>query len=66
MSVGEQFPKEQARILRCLENGFSIGPAGAFYRMQARLLLIKSFEAQASGDPVAVVRVFAEMQDFKS
>jgi len=65
MSVGEDFPNEQARVRECLENGLSIGPAGAFYVMVCRNALKQAEEAQASGDPVAILRAYKELASIK-
>ncbi len=63
-SVGEDFPNQQARIQRCIENGLEIGPAGGFYVAMARDLLRRSQEAAMSGDVVAQVAVYQEMTEF--
>jgi hypothetical protein len=61
-SVGEDFPKQQARVRECLKNGREIGPAGAFYVAVCEAALRQADEAAISGDPVAILRAYEEMR----
>jgi len=65
-TLGEAYPKEQARIRECLRRGRDIGPAGAFYCAMADALLQRADRAAVSGDLVAMIQVYQEMCEFKS
>lgn len=64
-SLGDQFPKMQARIRKCRDRGVQMGAAGAFYVMVCDDLLRRADEAAVRGDAVEMIRVFQEMQDLK-
>jgi hypothetical protein len=61
-SVGEEFPKEQARVRELLTEYKAIGPAGTFGAMMIEQTLKRADEAMASGDIVAIVRSFEELK----
>jgi hypothetical protein len=62
-SVGEDFPIQQARVRRCLENGLEIGPAGMFYVAVCRKALADADRAAISGDLVEILRAYQELKD---
>lgn len=61
-SVGEDFPKEQARVRELLGVYRSI-PQGAFGAMMLEDVLRRADEAAMSGDPVAILRSYKELKD---
>lgn len=61
-SVGEEFPKEQARVRRILGEYKKIGPAGAFGAAWIEEVLKRADVAAISGDVLQVIRSFQEMQ----
>lgn len=61
-SLGEQYPKEQARVRTILGHYKEIGPAGAFGAAWIGDVLRRADEAAISGDVVAMVRAYQEMQ----
>lgn len=65
-SVGEEFPKEQARVREILEQYKAIGPAGAFGAAWIGNVLKRADEAAISGDVVAIIRSYQEMQAVKA
>lgn len=65
-SLGDLFPKAQARV-RCLkEIGASLGPSGAFYVMLCEQALREADEAAISGDVVRMLRAYQAMEDIKA
>jgi hypothetical protein len=62
-SVGEDFPREMARVQELLQGYREIGPAGAFGAMMLEAALRRATEAQARGDVVAILRSYAELRD---
>lgn len=64
-SVGEEYPKEQARLRELLNEYRKIGPAGAFGATMIEATIREAEAAAMSGDVVRVVRAFAAMQDCK-
>lgn len=65
-SLGEAFPKMQARIRKLLGYGKEIGPAGAFYVMVCEQALREADEAAVSGDVVAMLRAYEKMKEIKA
>lgn len=63
-SVGEDYPRQQARIRQCILDGKEIGPACAFYVAMAEDILRRADEAAISGDIIAQVRSYSEMKEF--
>jgi hypothetical protein len=61
-SLGEQYPKEQARVREILGHYKKIGPAGAFGASWIGDVLKRADEAAISGDVVAMIRCYQEMQ----
>lgn len=62
-TLGDAYPKEQARLRRLIEAYRKIGPAGTFGRMMIEDTLRRADEAAISGDLVAMIRLYKEMQD---
>ena len=65
MTVGEDFPSQQARLRTCLEHGLEIGPAGRFYVAVCKEILKRADEAAISGDIVLILRSYNEMKEFQ-
>lgn len=65
MTVGDDFPVQQARIRQCLKYGREIGPAGHFYCMVAEDLLRRADKAGMGGDVVELLAIYKEMTEFK-
>jgi hypothetical protein len=63
LSVGEDFPNEQARVRECLRRGIEIGPVGAFYVMVCREALLRADRAAISGDPVEILAAYQQLKD---
>jgi hypothetical protein len=63
VTVGEDFPREQARVRLCLERGIKLGSAGVFYVHVCRQALERADKAMASGDVIEIVRAYKEMQE---
>lgn len=64
-SVGEAFPREQARVRELLSQYREIGPAGAFGALMLEQTLREADAAMASGDVIAILRAFTKMQECK-
>lgn len=63
-TLGDAYPKLQAKIRQCLINGKAIGPAGMFYCVMAEDLLKRADKAAIEQDIVAMVQIAQEMQEF--
>lgn len=61
-SVGEQFPKEQARVRQLLTEYKSLGPIGAFGATMIEQALKRADEAAISGDVLAILRSYEELK----
>lgn len=61
-SVGEDFPKEQARVRELLNEYKSIGPPGAFGAIMIEQALSRAERAAISGDIVAIIRAYEELK----
>ncbi|HEY6021978.1 MAG TPA: hypothetical protein VIY48_19575 [Candidatus Paceibacterota bacterium] len=61
-SVGEEFPKEQARVRKLLGEYKAIGPAGAFGALMIEQTLQRAEKAAISGDIVAILRSYEELK----
>ena len=64
-SVGEEYPKEQARVRELIEVYRGLGPQGAFAMAMLKDVLREADEAAISGDAVRIIRSFARMQGCK-
>lgn len=65
-TLGEQFPKEQARCREVLEMYREIGPAGTFGAAMIEATLREADEAAMSGDLVRMIRAYEAMKEIKS
>lgn len=61
-SIGEEFPKEQARVREVLASYKAIGPPGAFGAAMIEIILREADQAMASGDLVAMLKAFHKMR----
>jgi len=61
-SLGEEYPKEQARVREVLGVYKEIGPAGAFGAMDIEQTLREADEAALSGDLPRMIAAFEEMK----
>lgn len=64
-SVGEDFPKQQARARELLQQYRSIGPAGAFGALMIEQAIQRADQAAISGDVVAIVRSYEELKNLE-
>lgn len=64
-SVGEDFPKEQARVRALAQIGRDLGPAGAFYVMVCEQALARAEKAAMSGDVLEILAAYQEMKEIK-
>ena len=62
-SVGEEFPKEQARVRELLLQYKAIGPAGTLGAIMIEQALQRADQAAISGDVVAILRSFVELKE---
>jgi hypothetical protein len=62
-SLGEEFPKEQARCRELLREYYKIGPAGRFGAAMIEQTLKDADQAVLSGDVVEMLQAFKKMQD---
>lgn len=65
LSVGEDFPKQQARVRVILGYYREIGPVGAFGAAIIEQTLRDADAAIASGDIIAILRTYQEMKEIK-
>lgn len=61
-SLGEEFPKQQARCREILGIYREIGPAGAFGAAVIEDVLRRADRAAIEGDLPAMIQLFQEMQ----
>lgn len=61
-SVGEEFPKEQARVRELLGVYKTIGPAGAFGALMLEATLQRADQAAITGDIVQIIRSYEELK----
>jgi len=64
-SVGEELPKEQARVRRLIEIYKTIGPVGNFAIMMMNQSLADAERAAISGDVVAILQAYNDLKGFK-
>ena len=62
LSVGEDFPKEQARVRELLGEYKAIGPAGAFGALMIEQTLQRAEKAAISGDIIEILRSYKELK----
>jgi len=61
-TLGDELPKEQARVREILGHYKEIGPAGAFAVMHIELSLQNADRAVISGDLAAMLRAYEELK----
>ena len=61
-TVGDDFPKQQARVREILGHYREIGPAGAFGAVMIEIELRAADEALASGDIVRILRAYQTLK----
>lgn len=61
-SVGEDFPKEQARCREVLAQYKELGPSGVLGGVLIEATLCEADAAMASGDIVRILRAYKAMQ----
>ena len=64
-SLGEELPKEKARVREILGYYKEIGPAGAFGAAMIEQALRRADEAVISGDIMAMLRSYQELKEVK-
>ena len=62
-TLGEEFPKEQARVRELLGDYKRLGPNGAFGALMLEQVLRRADLAVMSGDVVAMLRSFTELKE---
>lgn len=65
-TLGDDFPKQQARVREVLGYYKEIGPAGAFGAAMIEATLRRADEAAISGDVVAMLRVYQELKEIEA
>lgn len=65
-TLGDDFPKQQARLRKLLLQYKEIGPAGMFGAAMIEQTLRKADAVAISGDPVGMIQVYKEMKEYKS
>ena len=64
-SLAVEYPKAQERLRAVLEQYQAIGVPGSFGAFQIKDTLKRADQAAVSGDMVAMVRLYAEMEEYK-
>lgn len=64
-TVGEDFPKQQARVRRVLGYYREVGAPGRFGVLMIEATLREAEEAQASGDILRILAAYAALVDVK-
>lgn len=64
-SLGQQFPKELARVRELLGVYKSLGPVGGFGAMMIEQVLQRADHAAVSGDVIAMLRSYEELRGCK-
>ena len=62
-TLGEAYPKEQARLRELLSFYKEIGPAGRFGHLMISKTLEAADRAAIEGDTVAMIRLYQEMKE---
>lgn len=65
-TLGDAFPKEQARVREVLDIYKEIGPPGAFGAMMIEQTLRRADQALISGDLIEMIAAYKEMQEVKA
>lgn len=64
-TLGDAFPKEQARVREVLGMYKSIGPSGAFGAAHIERTLKKADKAAIEGDLVAMIGIYKELKEIE-
>jgi len=64
-TVGDDFPKQQARVREIQQSAREIGPAGAFLVAMCEKALREAEAAAISGDIARILRAYAELKEFQ-
>lgn len=64
-SLGEEYPKQQARVREILWSYKEIGPVGIFGASIIEDLLRRADKAAVEQDTIAMIQLFQEMKDVK-
>ena len=64
-SVGQDFPKELARVREVKQNYLTIGPAGIFGATLIEQDIQAAERALASGDVIEIVKAYARLKEIK-
>lgn len=65
-SVGEDFPKQQARVREILGMYRDIGPNGMFGAAMIEQTLREADEAQASGDIIRILQSYGALKEIEA
>lgn len=65
-TVGDDFPKQQARVRAVLQLYKDLGPAGAFGAMMIEQTLQQADEAMASGDIVRILQAYEALREIEA
>jgi hypothetical protein len=65
ITVGDDYPRQQARVRMIRDHAQEIGPAGAFLVAICDDVLRRADAAAIGGDVVAIMRVYQEMREMK-
>lgn len=64
-TLGEAYPKEQARLRQCLINGKEVGLPGVFYCAIIQELLERADRAAIEQDLPEMIKIYGEMKGIK-
>jgi len=64
-TLGDDFPKQQARLRELLGQYKAIGPAGMFGAAMIEQTLRRADAVAVSGDLVGMIQVYQEMKEYK-
>ena len=64
-TVGDDFPKQQARVRQIQQHAREIGPAGQFLVAMCEAALKNAEAAAISGDLTWILQAYAELKEFK-
>jgi hypothetical protein len=64
-SLGEDFPKEQARVREVLKHYHEVGIAGVFGATMIEDVLSRADTAVMNDDIVAMIKIYNEMKNIK-
>lgn len=62
-TLGEAYPKEQARLRELIKQYIEIGPAGAFGKLMIEDVLKRADKAAIEQDLPAMISIFKEMKE---